>query len=233
MRSDVGGEGEVRREEGDDIVSRANPAVILSREDGEGSPRDDAARRSFASLRMTRQPAGTPTRRLPLTLTALALLLFAACTQQTPAPAAAQTTTPTTTSATTAASIAPRVIFPDGYVVNVEVAADDATREQGLMFRDQLAADHGMIFLFPQSGEYPFWMKNTLIPLDMLWIDEGKKIVHVSSNVPPCKADPCPSYPPHANAKYVLELASGVAVKHGLKNGDVLQFVRLENVVAR
>jgi uncharacterized membrane protein (UPF0127 family) len=89
------------------------------------------------------------------------------------------------------------------------------------------------MFLFPKSGDYPFWMKNTLIPLDMIWIDEGKKIVHVAANVPPCKADPCPSYPPNANAKYVLELAAGVAAKHGLKNGDVLRFVGLENVVPK
>lgn len=153
-----------------------------------------------------------------------ALMVVAACTQQSAAPVPSQPAP---------AASGPRVIFPDQFAVAVEVAADDATREQGLMFRDQLAPNRGMIFLFPQSGEYPFWMKNTLIPLDMIWIDEGKKIVHVSSNVPPCKADPCPSYPPNANAKYVLEVAAGVAAKHGLKKGDVLRFVGLENVTAR
>jgi len=184
--------------------------VILSREDGEGSHGERTCRRSFASLRMT----------------LASVLLLAACTQQTPAPATAQTTP-------AAPANAPRVVLPDGFAVTVEVAADDPTREQGLMYRDQLAADRGMIFLFPQSGDYPFWMKNTLIPLDMIWIDDGKKVVHVASNVPPCKADPCPSYPPHANAKAVLELAAGVAAKHGLKNGDVLRYVGLDNVVAR
>jgi len=158
-------------------------------------------------------------------LAAALLVLCVACTQQSAAPATSQTTPP--------ASTAPRVIFPDGFAVSVEVAADDPTREQGLMYRDQLGLDHGMIFLFAQSGEYPFWMKNTLIPLDMIWIDDARKIARIAANVPPCKADPCPSYPPHANAKYVLEVAAGVAAKHRLKEGDVLRFERLDSIVPR
>src|SRR5437762_8247436 len=89
----------------------------------------------------------------------------------------------------------PSVTFPDKFTVHVEVAADDPTREQGLMFRDRLPEDRGMIFLFLASGVYPFWMKNTLIPLDMIWIDDKNHVVTVASDVPPCKADPCPSYP--------------------------------------
>jgi uncharacterized membrane protein (UPF0127 family) len=90
-----------------------------------------------------------------------------------------------------------------------------------------------MIFLFPESGDYPFWMKNTLIPLDMIWIDDQKKIVHVAHDVPPCKADPCPSVPPGANAKYVVEVAAGVAARHNLANGQTLRFEGLDNVVVR
>ncbi len=118
----------------------------------------------------------------------------------------------------------PRVIFPDGHVVWVEIANDDELRAQGLMFRDRLAPDAGMLFLFPEDGEYPFWMKNTRIPLDMIWIDANKRVAHVKFDVPPCRADPCPSYPPHARARYVLEVAGGVARQHGLKAGDVLRF---------
>ena len=127
----------------------------------------------------------------------------------------------------------PRIIFPDGFVVHVEVAADEATRAQGLMFRDQLPADRGMVFLFPQSGEYPFWMKNTLIPLDLIWLDDQKRIAHIARDVQPCKADPCPSVPPGANARYVLEVAAGVAARHGLANGQTLRFEELEKVVVR
>lgn len=125
----------------------------------------------------------------------------------------------------------PRVVFPDGHAVSVEIAADDATREQGLMYRDSLPPDTGMIFLFPASGDYPFWMKNTLIPLDMIWLDDQKKIVHIAREVPPCKADPCPNYPPNAIARAVLEVAGGVASRHGLQNGQVLRFEGLDSVV--
>jgi uncharacterized membrane protein (UPF0127 family) len=141
---------------------------------------------------------------------------------------------PTSTQpALTAAAAGPRIVFPDNFVVHVEIASDDSTRAQGLMFRDQLAPDRGMIFLFPKSGDYPFWMKNTLIPLDMIWIDDQRRIVHVAANVPPCKADPCPSVPAGGNAMYVLEVAAGVASRHGLAKGQTLRFEGLENVVVR
>ena len=127
----------------------------------------------------------------------------------------------------------PRVVFPDGFAVHVELATNDETRSQGLMYRDQLRPATGMLFLFPQDGHYPFWMKNTLIPLDMIWIDAEKRVAHVKFDVPPCKADPCPSYPPEVNARYVLEVAAGVAREHGLKAGDVLRFEGVEGVVVR
>jgi uncharacterized membrane protein (UPF0127 family) len=151
------------------------------------------------------------------------LMLALACTQRSAAPAPA----------TTADAAAPRIILPDRSAVIVEVASDDPTREQGLMYRDHMADDRGMIFLFLQAGEYPFWMKNTLIPLDMIWIDADHRIVHIAHDVPPCKADPCPNYPPNAKASSVLELAAGVAAKHHLRDGDVLRFVGMDTVVIR
>jgi uncharacterized membrane protein (UPF0127 family) len=159
----------------------------------------------------------------------LALLLLAAC-QGTPP---ATTTTQTETPARSAAPSGPRVIFPDGFVVEVELASNDETRAQGLMYRDRLRPGTGMLFFFPQDGHYPFWMKNTLIPLDMIWVDSTQRVAHVKVSVPPCKADPCPSYPPNVNARYVLEVAGGVAAEHGLKAGDQLRFVGTENVVIR
>ena len=158
-------------------------------------------------------------------------LLVAACAQQqstTPPPPV-----PSATDTAIVVQTAPRVIFPDGFAVQVEVAADDPTREQGLMFRDRMAEDRGMIFLFPASGVYPFWMKNTIIPLDMIWIDDARRVAHVAQDVPPCKADPCPSYPPNAQARYVLEVAAGVAAKHHLKDGDTLRFEGMEHVIVR
>ena len=157
---------------------------------------------------------------------ALALLL-AACS----APQNTQNTPPAPPPAP--AATGPRVILPDGAAIQVEVANDEPTRTQGLMYRDRLAEDRGMLFFFPQSGEYAFWMKNTLIPLDMIWIDDQQRIAHVTSDVPPCKADPCPNYPPNANAKYVLELAAGVAAKHRLAKDQMVRFEGMKDVVVR
>ncbi|HEX7677605.1 MAG TPA: DUF192 domain-containing protein [Thermoanaerobaculia bacterium] len=152
------------------------------------------------------------------------LMLALACAQRTPAPSPATTM---------AAASAQRIVFPDHFAVTVEVASDEDTRSQGLMYRDHLADDRGMIFLFTQPGEYPFWMKNTLIPLDMIWMDSQHRIVHIAHDVQPCKADPCPNYPPNAQASSVLELAAGVAARHHLANGNVLRFEGLDNVVVR
>jgi uncharacterized protein len=127
----------------------------------------------------------------------------------------------------------PRLTLPDGYTVSVEIAADDETRAQGLMYRDQVREGWGMLFLFPKTGDYPFWMKNTLIPLDMIWIDEGHKVVAVARDVPPCKTDDCPSYPPNAPARYVLELAAGMAGKHRIVTGSTLRFQGTDNLIVR
>ena len=152
------------------------------------------------------------------------MLLLAACSAPQNTPAAPPPAAPAS---------GPRVVLPDGAAIQVELATDEPTRSQGLMYRDRLAEDRGMLFFFPQSGEYPFWMKNTLIPLDMIWIDDQRRIAHVTSNVPPCKADPCPNYPPNANAKYVLELAAGVAAKHHLAKDQPLRFEGMDNVAIR
>ena len=126
-----------------------------------------------------------------------------------------------------------RVILPDGFSVNVELATDAETRAQGLMYRDRLAENAGMLFFFPQPDVNSFWMKNTLIPLDIIWIDEARKIVHVKQEVPPCRSDPCPSYDPGVAAKYVLELGGGVARKHRVVEGETLRFEGMDKVTLR
>ena len=150
---------------------------------------------------------------------ALVLLLALGCSNPPSAPAPSSVTETQARPRT-----GPRVIFPDGHVVHVEIANNDELRAQGLMYRDQLAPGDGMLFFFPTDGYYPFWMKNTRIPLDMIWIDANRTVVDVKFSVPPCKADPCPNYPPKGDARYVLEVAGDVAKQHGLKAGDVLRF---------
>lgn len=116
------------------------------------------------------------------------------------------------------------VQFPDGTRVSVEIAASDADRQRGLMFRERMAPNEGMVFIFEEIGTYPFWMKNTLIPLDMIWVDPAFRIVDIAHSVPPCKADPCPSFGHKGSAIYVVEVVSGFARQHGLKAGDTLVF---------
>ena len=115
-----------------------------------------------------------------------------------------------------------RVIFPDGTIVHAEVADTEAARQRGLMFRETLARASGMLFVFDRPGSYAFWMKNTLIPLDLVWLDGTGRVVSLAVDVPPCKADPCPSYPPGAEARYVLEVASGFTTNRHLQIGDRL-----------
>ncbi|HYC61297.1 MAG TPA: DUF192 domain-containing protein [Thermoanaerobaculia bacterium] len=163
------------------------------------------------------------------------LLLLIGCTKAMPPSTKTAENTEATTATQAPAPVAsgPRVIFPDGFVVNVEIAADPETRAQGLMYRDHLGRGAGMLFFFPESGEYPFWMKNTRIPLDMIWIDANHRVAHVKHEVPPCRIADCPSYAPNAIAQYILEVDGGVARQHGLKAGDAVRFEGTENVVAR
>ncbi len=153
----------------------------------------------------------------------LAMLLMVSCSS--PAPVPPPPTTSSVPTSTAPATSGPRVIFPDNFVVSVEIAADDEMRQQGLMFRDHIDPGHGMLFVFPRDDVFSFWMKNTRIPLDMIWIDANKRIVGIRENVPPCHVDDCPSYGPGVVARYVLEVGGGEAAKHRLKTGDALQFV--------
>jgi hypothetical protein len=107
---------------------------------------------------------------------------------------------------------------------SVEIAATPAQQAHGLMDRMSMPADHGMLFVFPQAQPLTFWMKDTLIPLDMLFFDEAHRLVTIRTDVPPCKADPCPTYASTAPARYVLELNAGTAAKLDLRKGDVITF---------
>ena len=82
-----------------------------------------------------------------------------------------------------------------------------------------------MLFVFRDSDYRSFWMKNTLIELDIIYIDSGKRIVDIHRKVPPCQADPCPSYPSNSPARYVLELDGGEAERLGMKAGDQVDFI--------
>ena len=93
-------------------------------------------------------------------------------------------------------------------VFQAEIADTNESRQRGLMFREKLKENTGMIFIFDYEGKHSFWMKNTLIPLDLIWISTDKKVVYIQT-LQPCKSDPCPSYKPEIDSKYVLEVDAG------------------------
>jgi uncharacterized membrane protein (UPF0127 family) len=126
------------------------------------------------------------------------------------------------TAATAAAPHDAPAVQLHGQRFHTEFATNDAARERGLMMRTELAADHSMLFVFPEEDKRWFWMKNTLIPLDILYFDANRRLVSVQAKVPPCKADPCPSYPSDLPARYVLELPAGTAARIGVMVGDEL-----------
>ncbi len=105
----------------------------------------------------------------------------------------------------------------------VETAKTEAQREKGLMYKNILEKDRGMLFIFDKEGIYPFWMKNTLIPLDIIWIDGNNKVVFVNQNTQPCKSLICSSIIPSAKARYVLEINAGLYEEFGVKLGDELK----------
>ena len=110
-----------------------------------------------------------------------------------------------------------------GKVHKLEVADTEAKRQKGLMNRAKLESDKGMFFVFDNSGIHPFWMKNTLIALDMIWLNSNKEIVFMYENAQPCNnviEAVCKSIIPEGIAKYVIELNAGSVEKLELKIGD-------------
>ena len=112
----------------------------------------------------------------------------------------------------------------DGKHYAVEIANTDATRERGLMFRKRMDSGRGMLFIHDRQEPLAYWMKNTLIPLDILFFDNQRRLVAQQRDVPPCTlGDACPAYPSDAPARYVLELNAGQAAKIHLQNGAQLR----------
>ena len=118
-----------------------------------------------------------------------------------------------------------RVFFPRGGSIMAELAVTEAERARGLMFREKVQADQGMLFVFEEEGIQSFWMKNTLVPLDILWLGRDRRVIYIAADVPPCEADPCPSYGPNIPVAFVLELKAGECRVRGIQPGDRLEFV--------
>lgn len=110
----------------------------------------------------------------------------------------------------------------------VEVADTPAKRELGLMYRRDLAPDRGMLFLFPHEAEQAFWMKNTPLPLDMIFIDSQRRIVGIVEQATPFSLD---ARSVHRTSQFVLEINGGLSRRYGIKAGDSVRFrgIQVEN----
>jgi hypothetical protein len=125
------------------------------------------------------------------------------------------------TACTACASGGPSVEL-GGKSFSVEIADTREKQALGLMFRDEMPADQGMLFIFPNEAPRSFWMKNTRISLDIMYFDKDLNMVSISADTQPCRVSRCPSYPSIAPAKYVLELNAGTASELGVGPGDRL-----------
>lgn len=122
-------------------------------------------------------------------------------------------------------------LFPQGNKVcykdtcfRVEIVESERDRSIGLMYREKLDASKGMLFLFPVEGRHAIWMRNTLIPLDIIWLDKDFKVVYIKENAEPCKDFICGTLKPEKDAMYVLEINTGKTKELGLNIGDEMFF---------
>jgi len=109
------------------------------------------------------------------------------------------------------------------FCFKVKIAQSSLQREKGLMYRKSLPKNEGMLFIFPKEDYHSFWMKNTFISLDIIWLDKNGEVVFISKNNKPCLNESCPIIKPTAKAKYVLEINSGLVDQLNLRVGEKAQ----------
>jgi uncharacterized membrane protein (UPF0127 family) len=103
---------------------------------------------------------------------------------------------------------------------SVELAKTDEELSRGLMYRESLNEDRGMLFIFKNEAKHSFWMKNTLIALDIIWINKNGEIIYINKDTPICQFDPCTTYSSEKEALYVLEIGAEIVDKYGFNVGD-------------
>jgi len=135
---------------------------------------------------------------------------------------------PATCAATGVPGAAPvadhRPVCIRGICFEAEIAVTAAERSRGLMYREVLPKDRGMLFVFPVEGLHGFWMKNTRIELDIIFIAADRRVISISRRAQPCRKDPCVRYSPEGNVAYALEIAGGLATMYGFAAGDLVEF---------
>jgi hypothetical protein len=147
------------------------------------------------------------------------------------APSPGTTASPVATSETGAAAMTeapakekPKVLLPDGFEVTLELAITPEELAQGLMFRPKLPGDRGMLLIFAEERLPSIWMMNTLVALDLVYLDAEGTVVDVVTDAQPCPGEPCPRFTPKQAAKAVLEIPAGAATLHNVAEGAKLVF---------
>ena len=113
----------------------------------------------------------------------------------------------------------------NGQVLIADIAATDEQIVKGLSVKNTLAENEAMLFVFDHEAEYTFWMRNMKFPIDIIWIDADKTVVHIEHSLQPCRSDLlCPTYKPVDDSLYVLETVSGFAEKHDIAKGTRVEF---------
>ena len=120
-------------------------------------------------------------------------------------------------------SVASFIALPNGKQIKIEIADNTFQQAKGLMFRETLDKNSGMLFIFDKPQILTFWMQNTLIPLDMIWLDENYIVVDITKNAQPCPPNTkCATYSPNKPAIYVLEVNAGYSDENNINAGDKL-----------
>lgn len=116
-----------------------------------------------------------------------------------------------------------RTIQIAGQSIRVEIADEPAERESGLCCRDSLRSDSGMLFVYDKPGYYSFWMKDTRIPLDIIWVDSAAEIVYIEEYVQP-ESYPNESFVSGKPAQFIIETNAGWVTEHAIQVGDTVTF---------
>lgn len=111
--------------------------------------------------------------------------------------------------------------------IDIEIAENDSARMMGLMFRKSMEENRGMVFIFDKADIQSFWMKNTIIPLDLIYVSDKMEIVTIIKNAKPFSLESRPSTKP---AQYVVEVNGGYTDKLGINTGDYIKFQKIEEV---
>ncbi len=119
------------------------------------------------------------------------------------------------------------VTLPNGTKITCDVMTNQVDVTRGLMFRESLPQDRGMLFVHATPSKYYYWTLNLKFPIDIIWMDSKRRVVEIAANAPPCPSKipkECPNYGGHENAVFILEVNGGVAARSGVDVGTFLDF---------